>query len=101
VDHVWFSFFKGMHCHAAIVAGLVCSKFNHTTNELSPGSLTLNDFRNEGVIKSSKDPGTTVAEHLDLIMTKKFEASIFDNQFQLSAYVPKQTMNAAELIEAT
>ncbi len=32
VDHVWFSFFKGMHRHAAIVAGLVCSKFNHTTN---------------------------------------------------------------------
>jgi hypothetical protein len=50
VDHVWFSFFEGMHCHAAIVAGLVCSKINHTTNELSPGSLTLDDFRNEGGI---------------------------------------------------
>ena len=36
VDHVWFSFFKGMHCHAAIVAGLLCSKFDHTTNELKP-----------------------------------------------------------------
>ncbi len=34
VDHVWFSFFEGMHCHAAIVTGLVCSKFNHLTNKL-------------------------------------------------------------------
>jgi hypothetical protein len=23
VDHIWFSFFEGMHCHAAIVPGLV------------------------------------------------------------------------------
>jgi hypothetical protein len=28
VDHVWFSFFEGMHRPAAIVMGLVCSKFN-------------------------------------------------------------------------
>jgi hypothetical protein len=41
VDHIWFSFFEGMHCHAAIVAGLVCSVFNHLTNKLEPGSLTL------------------------------------------------------------
>jgi hypothetical protein len=85
VDHVWFSFFKGMHRYAAIVASLVCSKFNQPTNELSPGSLTLDDFRNEGGMKSFKDPGTTIAEHLDLIMTKKFEAPMFDNQFKLSA----------------
>ncbi len=39
VDHIWFSFFEGMHCHAAIVAGLVCSKFNHSTNKLELGYL--------------------------------------------------------------
>jgi hypothetical protein len=62
VDHIWFSFFKGMHCHAAIVAGLVCSKFNHSTNELELGSLTLEDFRN-GSLKSFKEPGTTASDH--------------------------------------
>jgi hypothetical protein len=45
VDHVWFSFFEGMHRHAAIVSGLVCSKFDHTTNELKPGSLTFGRFQ--------------------------------------------------------
>jgi hypothetical protein len=72
VDHIWFSFFEGMHRHAAIVAGLVCSKFNHLTNELEPVSLTLEDFRN-GDIKSFKELHTTVSDHLDQIMSKKIQ----------------------------
>jgi hypothetical protein len=64
-DQVWFSFFEGMHRHAAIVAGLVCSKFNHSTNKIDQGSLKLDDFRNEGIIKSFRDPGITVEEHLE------------------------------------
>jgi hypothetical protein len=100
VDHIWFSFFEGMHPHAAIFTGLVCSKFNHLTNELEPGSFTLEDFRN-GDIKSFKEPYTTVSDHLDQIMSKKFNAPMFQNQFHLSAYGSKQTMNAADLIEAT
>jgi hypothetical protein len=89
-----------MHRNAAIVAGLVCSKFNHLTNKLESGSLTLEDFRNGG-IKSFKEPYTTVSDHLDQIMSKKIDTPIIQNQFHLSAYVSKQTMNAAYLIEAT
>ncbi len=100
VDHVWFSFFEGMHCHAAIVTGLVCSKFNHLTNEIQPGSLILEDFRN-GSIKSYKEPNTSVFDHLNQIMSKQFDAPMVHNQFHLSAYVPNQTMTAADLINAT
>ncbi len=32
---------------------------------------------------------------------QKFNVPMFQNQFHLSAYVPKQTMNAVDLIEAT
>jgi hypothetical protein len=107
-DSIWFSFFEGMHRHAAIVAGLVCSKFNHSTNELNPGSLTLDDFRNEGVLKSFKDPGITVAAHLDMIMTKQIDAPMFQNGFNVTAYIPDfhgktmDTINkdAGKLIEA-
>ncbi len=76
VDHIWFSFFKGMHCHAGIVASLVCSKLNHSTNKLEPGSITLEDFRS-GSIKSFKEPGTTVSDHLNQIMSKKIDAPMF------------------------
>jgi hypothetical protein len=101
VDHVWFSFFEGRHCHEAIVTGLVCSKFDHTTNELKPGSLTLDKFRKEGAVKNFKVPNTTVKEHLDQIMTKEFEVPMFHNEFHLSVYVPKQLLDANKLIEAT
>ena len=101
MDHVWFSFFEGMHCHAAIVAGLLCSKFDHTTNELKPGSLTLDDFKIDGAVKNFKVPGTTVKKHLDQVIAKEFEAPMFHNEFHLSAYVPKQLMDADKLIEAT
>ncbi len=94
-DKVWFSFFEGMHQHAAVVAGLVCSKFNHSTNELKLGSVKLIDFRNEGVIKSFKDPGITIEEHLDKIMKKDINAPMFNNTFHLLAYIPK-TENAKE-----
>ncbi len=59
-----------MHRHAAIVAGLFCSKFNHITNKLELGLLTLKDFSGEGVIKSFKDPGVLVEDNLKKIMTK-------------------------------
>ncbi len=78
-----------MHRHAAIVGGLVCSKFNHSTNELNPGSLTIADFKNEGVIKTFKDPDTTVAAHLDMMMTKEIEAPMFRTGFHVTAYFPK------------
>jgi hypothetical protein len=80
VNHIWFSFFESMHCQAAIVAGLVCSKFNHSTNNLEPGSLTVKDVRN-GNIKSFKEPGTTVANHLNQIMSKKLTRQCLRTHF--------------------
>ena len=97
-DHIWFSFFEGMHRHAAIVAGLVCSKFNHSTNELDPASLTLDDFRNEGVLKSFKDTDITVEDHLNMIMTKEIDAPMFQNDFNLTAYVPKLRGDTMDVI---
>ena len=91
-----------MHRHAAIVAGLLCSKFDHITNELKPGSLTLDDFKIDGAVKNFKDPGTTVEEHMDQIMAKEYKAPMFHSKFDVSAYVPKQlSMDADMLIEAT
>jgi hypothetical protein len=90
-DYIWFIFFEGMHCHAAIITSLLCSKFNHSTNELIPGSLTMEQFRS-GSIKYFKDPGTTVSNHLNQIMASQFEAPMFDNQLHVSAYIPKRNV---------
>ena len=54
-DHIWVSFFEGMHRHAAIVTGLLCSQFDFVTNELKPGSLTLEKFKIDGAVKNFKE----------------------------------------------
>ena len=71
---------------------LLCSIFNHITNKLKLRSLTLKDFRGEGIIKSFKDPGVSVKDHLNKIMTKELEPPMLTNTFHLSAYIPKQVM---------
>ncbi len=55
-DHIWVSFFEGMHRHAAMVTGLLCSQFDYVTNELKPGSLTLEKFKIDSKVKNFKDP---------------------------------------------
>jgi hypothetical protein len=91
-----------MHRRAAVVTGTLCSKFNHFTNELEPGSLTLDDFRNEDIVKSFSNPGVTVEEQLNNIMTKQIEAPMFNNTFFIHGYITKisnPTENAGNLIE--
>jgi hypothetical protein len=53
------------------------------------------------IIKSFKEPKTLVSDHLKHIVSKQFGAPMVHNQFHLSAYVPNQTMTAADLIDAT
>ncbi len=60
----------------------------------------MEDIRNRN-IKSFKELGTTVSDHLNQIMSKTFDAPMFENPFHLSAYVPKTEYDAADLIEAT
>ena len=81
------------------MSGLVCSKLNHFIKKLELGSLKLDDFRNEGVIKSFKNQGVTVKEHFDRIMKKDIDAPMFNNTFHLLAYIPK-TENAKENAES-
>jgi hypothetical protein len=69
-----------MHCHAAIVAGLVCSKFNHLTKGFESGSLTLEYFRN-GNIKFFKETNTSVSGHLNQIISKQFNTPMVRTNF--------------------
>ncbi len=100
-DHIWVSFFEGMHCHAAIITGLLCSQFDYVSNELKPGSLTLEKFKIDSKVKNFKDPKTTVGEHLDKIFSEEYKAPMFHTEFNISAYVPTNTsLDASELIYA-
>jgi hypothetical protein len=38
-DKVWISFIEGLHRHAAIIASLLCMKFDYSNNIIIQGSL--------------------------------------------------------------
>jgi hypothetical protein len=43
-DMVWISFIQGLYRQPAIIASLLCMKFDYSNNIIIPGSLQLNDF---------------------------------------------------------
>jgi hypothetical protein len=70
------------------------------TNEVITGSLTLEDFRIDGVVRN-EDPQTSVEDHLDAIFSEDFDAPMFHDEFSISAYVPtNKKLDASELIDA-
>ncbi len=85
-------------------SGISSHSFGRSYSIISPTNLNRDHSLwkiRSGDIKSFKESYTTVSDHLDQIMSKKNDTPMFQNQFHLSAYIPKQTMNAADLIEAT
>jgi hypothetical protein len=44
-DKVWISFIEGLHRHTAIIASLLCTKFDYSNNIIIPGSLQLNNLK--------------------------------------------------------
>jgi hypothetical protein len=43
-DNRWISFIEGLHKQAAILASLLCMKFDYSNNKITPGSLQLDNF---------------------------------------------------------
>jgi hypothetical protein len=70
-DNVWISFIEGLHRHAAILASLLCMKFDYFNNKINPGSLQLDDFE-KAQIWHCKDPGITPREQLGQIIGNHF-----------------------------
>jgi hypothetical protein len=71
-DNVWISFIEGLHKHAAILASLLCMKFNHSNNIIIPGPLQLDNFE-KAQFQHYKNPGITSREQLGQIAGNHFE----------------------------
>ena len=88
-DNVWISFVEGLHRHAAIIACLLCTKFDYKNNIIKPGSLQLEDFK-KADIPHYKDPGYNPKEFLKMIFSDKIAAPMLTSQFTFQAYIPKK-----------
>jgi hypothetical protein len=76
-DYVWISFIEGPH-RAAILAGLLCMKFDYSNNKIIPGSLQLDDFE-KAQIPHYKNSGVTPREQLGQTVRNHFEALMLKN----------------------
>ncbi len=86
-DNVWISFIESLHRHAAILASLLCMKFDYSNNKIIPGSLQLDDFE-KAQIPHNKNPGITPREQLDQFVRNHFEALMLKTPMLIQVYIP-------------
>jgi hypothetical protein len=75
VDYLWISFVEGLHQHAAMIACLLCTKFDYSSNKIQPGSLDIQDFKNTRV-QHVKDLGVTPKEQLSLLSVESLKQHV-------------------------
>jgi hypothetical protein len=91
-DNVWISFIEGLHKHAAILASLLCMKFDYSNNKIILGSLQLGDFEKAQILHY-KNPGVTPREQLGQIIGNHFEALMLKTPMLIQAYIPHRVAN--------
>jgi hypothetical protein len=62
-DNVWTSFIENLHKHTAILASLLCIKFEYSNNKIIPGSLEFTD--DGGVVDKKTKTHTIVTGHMN------------------------------------
>ncbi len=91
-DSLWISFIEGLHRHAALLASLLCMKFDYFNSKIIPGSLQLDNFE-KAQIPHYKNPGVTPREQLDQIVWNHFEALMLKTPMFIQAYIPYRVAN--------
>jgi hypothetical protein len=91
-DKVWISSIEGLHRHAAILASLLCMKFDYINNIIIPGSLHLDSFEKAQTLHY-KNPGITQRQQLGLIIRNNFDALMFKTPMLIQAYIPSRVAN--------
>ncbi len=83
-----------------MIACLLCTKFDYSSNKIQPGSIDIQNFKNARV-PHFKDPGVTPKGQLKLIISGEFEAKMLKSTFNVQAYIPKKLNgNIDELAKA-
>jgi hypothetical protein len=88
-DHVWISFYEGLHRHAALMMCLLSSKLNLIANEITHGSLTAEYIRTKVSIKEITQPNKTPVEQLiGIYIDEDIKAPMPTTLVTIKAFVP-------------
>jgi hypothetical protein len=91
-DKVWIGFIEGLHRHTAIIASVLCMKFDYSNNIIIPGSLQIDHFKT-AKIPHYKNSGITLREQLGLIVGNNFDALMLKTPILIQAYIPNRVAN--------
>ncbi len=101
--NIWISFYKGLHCHEALLITLLSAVFNPTKNVFQHKSLTASHFREQQLNHYKEDTKTPRKRPRD-IFHKKINAPMLTKPFGIKCIVPKQrvtTPTKNEVLEFT
>jgi hypothetical protein len=89
-DHVWISFYDGLHRHAALMMCLFCSKLNLMTNEVKYGSLSAEYITRKVSIKGIKQQTKTpLGQFIGIYIDEDIKVPMLTMLVTLRAFVPK------------
>jgi len=104
-DSVLISFIEGLHRHSAIIACLLCAKFDYLNNILVPDSLRINTFTDADIqyfalpVDSSFTPKHALCE---IVNNPESTSSMLNTPINVITYIPKNTnLNLITLMECT
>ena len=103
-NKVWISFIEGLHRHAAIVACLLCAKFDFVKNILVPNSLTFDSFNDAMIpnLKSTEDPSLTPEKQLCDLIKREDPICMLRTPISVKVYIPKNiTCDVDKLFDTT
>ncbi len=87
-DHVWISFYEGLHRHAALMMCFLSSKLDLVANKITYGSLTAEYIRTKVSIKEIMQPNKTPVEQLiGIYIDEDIKALILTMLVTIKAFV--------------
>jgi hypothetical protein len=89
-DHIWMSFYEGLHRHATMMMCLLCSKIDLVSNKVNHDSLTADYFKTKVSIKEFKEPDTSPLKQLERIFIDEYvKAPLLTTLVTIRAFIPR------------
>jgi hypothetical protein len=93
-DHIWISFWEGMHRHVSITLSLLCADITYDSKNCYIFKKLTTDSIKKGDIKGFADPKLQP----DFFDGKKSDAPLLKSKITIIAYIPTNTMKDIDKI---
>jgi hypothetical protein len=98
-DHIWISFWEGMHRQVAITLSLLCADITYDSKNCYIFNTLTTDSIKRGDIKGFADPKLQLNKIIqDIFDGKKSDAPLLKSKITITAYIPTNTVKDIDKI---